>query len=323
MKKLTLILLVVFSSCGKPCRGIYTERDAYGTLKRFNEYAGPDGQCMTDTLALTRWQSSLEDRTKKGVTCTPQQFSATLISNNNFYSYRDGKVLLDLDPSGTYRKLTLTVNKSGQPVFTRLEGCFYERSGQLLLDTEDVASSQYFDPMEIFSYTATSTTVDMVRFDDSQGWDYRYCPYLDTPWGFCDLLRNGNEMYFPNLTPAQEASTLNEALLIRKQFNYDIIDKGTFNSVWDQVENTGAEVTREEYKYAISTIVDTPRYIDEAWSDYVKGNRPIMPDLTSSTMPPVCYPSRQSVTLSNGNKGFIQGEACYVDGQYTFVQNQN
>lgn len=320
---ITLLLLsVTFQACGQPCAGTYTERDAAGNLKKYNDHtvSGMSG-CVKDNMELSHFEATMESRTKRSVKCTPQYSfsSTTLVSSNNFYSYRDGKVYLDLNSlTGEYSKLTLAEDKSGNPVYTKLVGCFYERSGQILLDTTDSASSQYFDPMEIFTYTASSSTLEMVRYDDSVDWDYRFCPYLDTPWGFCDSLRNGNEMYFSTLTPAQQTATLNEAFLIRKQFNYLKISQNTFNSLWNNVDNAHVEKVREDYKYAVQTIVDSPRYIEQAWAQYIRKLRPTMPDITSSRMPPVCYPAKRTVTLSNGSTSLIRGEVCYLDGAYTW-----
>jgi hypothetical protein len=320
--RITLALFIPFVvGCGNPCKGVYTERDDYGNLKKYNEYS-QNGQCLKDSVSLSQWESSSESRLKKGVSCKPQpQFSSrALVSTNNFYGYRDGKVYLELNSStGEYRRLTLAEGKQGDQVFSRLQGCFYERSGQILLDTVNSASSQYFDPMEIFTYTTTTpSTLEMVRFDDSVDWDYRFCPYLDTPWGFCDLLRNGNEMFFPTLTGAQQASLLAESLLIRRQFNYTVMSD--FSNVWSNSQAMRREAAREDYKFAVATLVDTPRYIDQAWADYVRGNRPIMPDITSNRIPPICYPGKRDVTLSDGSSSTIYGEVCYVDGQYVFTQ---
>lgn len=308
------------------CRGAYSTRDAQGNLRKFNEYS-INGQCFTDNVALTRWEATSESRRKAGVSCVPQAFtSRTLVSANNFYAYRDGKVYLDLNAStGEYRKLTFAEGKDGKQVFSRLQGCFYVRhdatyGDQILLDVLNMATSQQFDPMEIFTYTTTATTMEMSRFDSSGDWDYRFCPADSTPWGYCDLLRNGNEMYFPNLSPAQQASVLAEALLIRKQFNYSTVSTSVFNNLWSKPEQTRTEEPQENYKYVVASIVDTPSYIDQAWASFVRGTRPTMPDVTSSQMPYICYDAHRTVTLIDGSTSRINGEVCYVDGQYVFTQ---
>lgn len=322
MRYLLFLLIPFLYGCGAPCKGVYTERDSSGNLKKFNEYRGDNGQCMKDSVALSQWEASSELRSRRGVSCEPQAISSrALVSSNNFYSYRDGKIYLELNSStGEYRKLTLAEGKDGSAVFSRLQGCFYERGGQILLDTTNSASSQHFDPMEIFTYTDSGSTMEMVRFDDSSDWDYRFCPYLDTPWGFCDLLRNGNEMFFPVLNAGQQAALLAEAVLIRRQFNYSVTSLSNFSTVWASAESSRAEAAREDYKYAVQAVVDEPRYISQAWAQYVRGDRPVMPDTTSNRIPQICYPGKRDVTLPDGSTATIYGEICYVDGQYVFTQ---
>lgn len=316
---MALLSLATLSGCGV-CRGIYTVRDGLGVLKKFNEYS-LNGKCVKETASLSQWEKTTEARSKKKVRCTaqPQFSSRSLISDNNYYSYRDGKVFLNFNSStGEYLKLTTAESKNGEPVFSRLQGCFYERSGQILLDSIDVASSQYFDPMEIFTYTEDPVSMHMVRFDDSTNWDFKFCPFLNSPWDFCTKLRNGNEMFFPDLSLADQASVLAEALLIRKEFNYRTISSSDFNNTYSAISKTYKEVIAEDYKYAVATIVDIPRFIDQAWAQFIRKERPIMPDVTSSTMPPVCYPSRKQITLSDGGQGTIYGEVCYESGTYTW-----
>lgn len=322
MRALLLLPALLLVGCGKPCKGTYTERDSSGVLHKYNEYRADNGQCVKDTIALSQWEASSELRQKRGISCEPQALSSrALVSANNFYSFRDGKIYLELNAStGEYRKLTLATDKSGEEVFSRLQGCFYERSGQILLDTSNSASSQYFDPIEIFTYTDSGSTMEMVRFDDSADWDYRFCPYLDTPWGFCDLLRNGNEMFFPVLNAGQQAALLAEALLIRRQFNFSVTSLSNFSTAWSNAESTRTETAREDYLYAVQAVVDEPRYISQAWAQYVRGDRPVMPDITSNRIPEICYPGKRDVTLPDGSEGTIYGEICYVDGQYVFTQ---
>lgn len=315
------------------CRGIYYERDAQGTLKKFNEWYNKSADaCYTDNLPLSQWEKTSEAWEKKQIQCVPQtQFnSRSLVSANNYYQYRDGKSYLDFDSStGIYRRLVVGEGKDGSPVFTRLQGCFYQRTGQgvdaifgsqILLDTEitKVKTSEYFDPMEIFSYTETANSVEMVRFDSSGDWDFKFCPELSTPWGYCDLLRNGNIFYYPVLTAAEMNSLLNEALLIRRQFNFNTISKSTFEDLWSNTEKTHKEIGRNDWKYMVNGLVDTPLYIDQAWREYVQGLRPHMPDVNSSQIPPICYEGKREVTLGDGTTAVLDGEICYEDGEYTF-----
>lgn len=317
------------------CKGVYYTRDAQGNLKKFNEWYNASAKaCYTDPLALSQWEKTSEAWDKNQVVCTsqPQFASRSLISENNYYAYRDGKTYLDLDSStGVFRRLVIGEDRSGQPVFTRLQGCFFQRTGQgvdagfgtqILLDTEisKIKSSEAFDPWEIFRYTETANSLETTRFDSSGDWDFKFCPELSTPWGYCDLLRNGNIYYYPSLTAAQMDDLLNEALLIRKQFNFTAISKQQFEDVWANTEKTHAEIGRADWKYMVNGLVDTPLYIDQAWRDYVKGVRPYMPDISSNQMPPICYEGEREVVLSDGSTGKVYGEICYENGNYIFTQ---
>ena len=313
------------------CRGIYKLIDDYGNLKKFNQYER-EGQCWTDNVALTQFEKTEEKWNKNHVTCTPQPsfVSRTLVLAGNFYTYSDGKGLLDLDAStGVFRRLILGEDVNGRPTFTKLQGCFYTRTGagvdiaygkQLLLDTtiSKVVSSQYTDIAEIFTYTELGSDVNMVRYDESADWNYRFCPELSTPWSFCAKLRDGNDMYYPVLSAADQTAMLNEALLIRKTFNYTAMSKSSFDSQWKNVELTRTEKMLEDLKYHVIHTVDTPRFIDQAWRDYVMGTRPTMPDTSSTRMPLVCYPGFQNITLANGSTGRTYGEICYENGVYSF-----
>lgn len=340
---LSTFVLLLSTACGKKggesagnkglsCKGIYYERDSAGTLKKYNQYE-LNGQCYTDNLPLSQFEKTDEKWKKNNVQCTPQPSfpSRTVVAASNFYDYRDGKAYLDFDSStGVYRRIILAEDKQGKPVYARLKGCFYQRTGtgidaafgsQLLLDTDinKVVSSQNFDPMEIFSYTESGADLQMLRFDDTADYDFRNCPYLNTPWKFCELLRDGNEMFFPVLPLADQTALTQEAIIISKQFNWTNSSKSTFDSLWDSKDRT--EAMREDYKYDVIHIVDTPRYIDQAWRDYLMGNRPTMPNVNSQTQLNVCYQGSKNVTLADGSTGKIYGEICYDNGVYTFTQN--
>lgn len=316
------------------CKGIYFERQN-GSLKKYNQYER-NGVCYTDNLALTRWETTIEAWSKANVQCVPQpEFqSKSLITDSNYYSYRDGRAYLDLDSAtGVFRRLILAEDEQGNQVFARLQGCFYYRIGQgvdahhgaqLLLDTiiQKTASSQYFDPMEIYSVTADGSSLHMVRFDESRDWNYRFCSEIRTPWEFCKEIRTGNSMYYPLLPVAIQTKLRDEAILIRKNFHFSFTSKSTFESVWNSVGQTRLEKMREDYLYDVWQTPDTPRYIDESWRSYVMGKRPTMPDTASSQIVPLCYNGSQSVTLSNGNSARINGEICIDEnGVYTFQPN--
>lgn len=312
------------------CKGIYYQR-INGELKKFNQYE-KDSQCWTDSLPLSQFETTKENWDKNKVKCSPVSFPAmTLVAANNYYDTRDGKAFLDLDPSqGTYRRIVTAEDKDGKPVITRLQGCFYSRIGtgvdssfgqQLLLDGDvnKVVSTQYFDPMEIFQVTISGSNVNMVRFDDTTDYDYRNCPYLGSEWKFCEKLRDGNDMYFPVLSVADQNALRDEAIIISKQFNWTNTSKSQFDAMWEDQSRT--EAVREDYKYDIIHIPDTPRFIDQAWRDYLMGTRPFMPDVNSITKINVCYEGSKNVTLSDGSAGKIYGEICYTNGIYSFVKN--
>ena len=349
VKRYAFIALLILCSCNNgqnknagssqdtvSCKGIYYSRNAQGNLLKFNQYWQEDQQaCLTDNMPLSQWEKTSEAWDKNNVLCSPQPYflSRSLIAANNYYAYRDGKVYLDFDAStGIYRRIILGEDKNGRPVFTRSKGCFYQKTGigvdagfgnQLLLDTVSAkfATSENFDPMEIFRYDETETTLNMTRFDDSDnGWDFKFCPYLETPWEFCTLLRDGNIMYWPiTLTNVQQNDLLNEAILVRKQFNYSTISNSSFEIIWETIEKSRTEVSRDDWKYNVIILPDIPSYIDAAWRDYLIGARPTMPNVQSNTMPSICYQGSKIVILPSGNTGKIYGEICYSDGIYSFT----
>jgi len=302
------------------CRGIYYERNKYGELKKFKQWWNKSANaCYTENLALSRWEETSEKWDKNKVKCKPQPqfYSRSLVSANNYYQYRNGKDFLDLDAStGIFRRLTIgedddgtsETDNDGTPTFKRWQGCFYQRTGQgvdaiyghqILLDGDfsKIKTSEYFNPMEIFSYTESTTSIEMVRFDSSSDWDWKFCPELSTPWGYCDLLRNGNIRFYPSLSTSEQANLLSEALLIRRQFNFNIILKSNFDEIWNIIETTHKEIGlfKENtnhtwnFKYIVNGLVDTPLWVDQAWREYIMGNRQRMPDISSNQMPSICY----------------------------------
>lgn len=326
------------------CRGIYYERDKNGNLKKFNQWWNESAKaCYTEGLALSRWEDTSEKWDKNEVKCDPQpQFhSRSLISANNYYQYRNGKDYLDLDSStGIFRRLTIGEDTDGTPVFTRWQGCFYQRTGQgvdvvygdqLLLDGDSskIKTSEHFNPMEIFTYTESPTSFEMARFDSSGDWDWKFCPDRNTPWGYCDFLRNGNIWFYPVLSASEQASLLAEALLIRRQFNFNTISKSYFENIWTNIEKTSMEIGHFKkgtnhiwkFKYKVNHLPDTPLFVDQAWRDYVKGLRPRMPDLSSIQIPPICYEGKREVILNDGRTALIYGEVCYINGEYIFTEN--
>lgn len=311
------------------CRGIYYETDSQGNLRKFNQFWQADqATCLTDQIALTNWESSLQNWTKNKITCKPQPQiqSQSLVASGNFYSYRDSKVYLNLDAAtGVFRRLVYGEGKDGSPLFTKLQGCFYVRidsinGNQLLLDTVKVASSEHFDPVEIFYSTQTASGLNLVRYDQSGDWDFRFCAADFLPEGFCDLNRNGNIMFWPTLTNVQQSSLLQEAILVRKTYGYAAIALPAFEAVWSNAPKARTESSRDDFQYQVIPNVDTPLYISDAWYAWVKGFSNTFPDTSSSQSPLICYRGSQVVTLSNGNQGRVYGQICFANNVYTFTQ---
>jgi hypothetical protein len=284
---------------------------------------------------LTAWEASSERRRKEGKPCIPQpQFpSQSLVAANNYYDYRNRRIYLDLDSStGQYRRLLFGEDANGHVLYSRMAGCFYQRTGegadasygsQLMLDTSipNSSSSDVFDPFEIFYYDIAADGLNTTRFDDSSDWNYTFC-MLSTPWKYCTDLRDGNVLFWPVLTSDQQSELLSEALLIRRQYNYTTIPKEQFEAIWSNPGPDKQESDIVNYRYVVVPYVDTPQYISDAWQDYVKGIRPNMPDVTSNEMPPICYNAKKKVVLADGSTAYIQGEVCYEKGQYQFIGHE-
>lgn len=319
------------SSTALSCKGIYYERVS-GELKKFNQYE-QGGRCLTDNLLLSRYETTQEKWVKADVRCTPQPgfASRTLVAANNYYDFRDNKAFLDFNSAtGIYRRIIKTQDRNGREIITKLQGCYYERTGegvdssfgqQILLDTDvnKIITSQYFDPMEIFRVTASGPNVNMIRFDDTRDYSYVFCPILNTPWKFCEKLRDGNDMYFPVLPIADQTDLTNEAIIISKEFNWTTSSKSQFETSWNDIVTP--ESMREDYIYDLIHIPDTPRYISDSWREYVMGTRPFMPNVNSNTTPNICYKGSKTITMADGSTGKIFGEVCLVNSQYIFTQN--
>ena len=163
------------------CLGVYYTTDADGNLYKWNQFhTVNDSTCLTENLSLSQWQITSQKFVKHLVKCVPQSASQfmTLTSSNNYYTYRDGRILLDLDAStGIYRRIELGQNSDGSIAFSRNEGCFYWRTGtgvdasfgtQLLLDNDVPrwASSGLFQALEIFRVDTVDSIVSMTRFEE-------------------------------------------------------------------------------------------------------------------------------------------------------------
>jgi hypothetical protein len=149
---------------------------------------------------------------------------------------------------------------------------------QILLDNAKLAASENVVPFEIYKIeNQDSSSMLLRRFDYTADWDGKFCPELSSPWGFCDDLRNGDIMFYPNLSPSQQNQLLTEAIKMRTEFSFQKVQRAEFNSAWDSAYEDNLEAMRTDWVYEVGWLVDTPPWIDQAWRDYVKGIRPFMP----------------------------------------------
>lgn len=320
---------------------IYDWDPVYQETKKYTHEISEYSQaCVKKNLKLTDYEQGLDRRKRQNITCTPQNIGKVwLKASDNFYTYRNDRVLLELDgTTGQFRRITLGITSdthsrgAGKPAFSRDLGCFYLREDhetelhnpqdygkQLLLDLGSIgASSETVAPLEIYRYEFSSPNWRMVRFDQNEDISGIFCPYLLTPWEFCTYLRNGNSMYLPDLTEAQNTSLTNETILIQSEFNFTEISSESFNQVWNESLKSAVETSTLAFKYAPRMVVDVPTYLWESWRDYVMGNRPYMPDTSSISIKTICYPATRKVVYSDGSTGYIAGQACYDgDGNYT------
>lgn len=335
------------SSSTLSCKGEYTVTDSMGHIRqRFNEYPSQLG-CLTDPVPLTQWETSVNKRFDTNVKCTPQTDlpSMHLKSTGNYYSYRDSKIFIELDASsGQAKRLIIGEMPDGSLSFNRQIFCYYLRTDQevettnpynynsmLQFDLELSASSTIFSPQEMYNYQIIGNDLLLKKMDDNTGLDWTWCP-TNTPIGFCDYLRNGNEFYFPpDPNAGVQAQLRSAAILIRSELNLTKITAQEFNSAWESSITSGIEVGTPSYvnaggkwKYLVNSIWDEPLFVGRATRDYMRRDpqQPFMPDLAwASTMqfPFVCYQAEKEVTYADGSKGIISGESCYDnDGQYSF-----
>jgi hypothetical protein len=191
---------------------------------------------------------------------------------------------------------------------------------QLLLDLgSNKASTEEVKPSEIFRYNKTGATWSMTRFDQNYDIDWSFCPESIVPNEFCTALRNGNPYYLPQPDAATQADLLQSAILIRSEYNWTETSKSEFESIWNQAEKSYVETPLQSFKYQPLTFVDVPDYVWDSWAEYVRGNRPAMPDVPTTRFESICYPAKKQVTYADGSTGTISGTACYDgSGQYSF-----
>ena len=318
------------------CRGEWTTSDEHGVNKRFSEFWNESLKvCLIDTLPLTNWETQIRTRSIHNIGCTPQAGFPTvrLKAANNFYTYRNDRLFIELDSStGEYKKLERGESVEGEETFIREVGCFYVREDleteiwgakdfglQILLDSELSASSNIFHPMQVFRILNMSGNWELTRFDDTIDWGYGFCPESSTPWGFCNLLRNGNDMFYPEtLTNADKANLKAEAILIRTEFNFIEITGTDFDTKWNEAISEAKEY-KFNWKYFVMGSPDIPIYIDRAWRAYIRGERPMMPETGTIRTPPLCYTGSRQILYPDGSTGRVFGEICYINGEYTFT----
>lgn len=335
------------STTASSCKGEYSISDSNGLVRqRFNEFQSSLG-CMTDPVPLTQWEKSTNKRFDTKIKCTPQTglLTSWLKTNGNYYSYRDSKIFVELNSSsGEARRLIIGEMPDGSPSFQRQVFCYYLRTdietepvnpqnygAMLLFDLELSSSSNLVIPMEIYNYQTAGNDIYLTKMDTNTV-DWTFCPADSTPWGFCDALRNGNEMFFPeDPSAAVQAQLRAEAILIRSEFNFSKISKSEFEAVWNSAVVTATEVGTSKFidlgglwKYTVSPYFDEPLYVGREWRKYLRRERPSMPDVASASsmqVPYVCYDAVKRVTYSDGSTGLITGEACHNNGVYSFTPN--
>lgn len=314
--------------------------DDVGVLKRFRYYKVKNSEsCYKQQMPLTYYEQGIRKRARLGIQCEPQ----TEITNevflklsNNYYTYKNDKGYLHFDPdTGIYRRVYFGESKEGsQTIHSKELGCFWMRQDlenelwgavdyglQLYLDQPKSASSNVSKANEIYRIDSMVGMWQMTSFDQIGNWNYAFCPYLSTPWGFCNMLRNGDIMYHsPALSDTDKSNLLAEALLIRTKTNYLEITENEFEQKWIEAQDRENEEPHLNYKYAVKFNPDGPFYTEQAWIGYIKEIRPMMPEITIPSMRPVCYSGYQEVTLNDGSRSFIRGEICYIDGEYNFTE---
>jgi hypothetical protein len=331
------------------CRGEFVITDSnFLVRQRFNEYQGSLG-CLIDPMPLTEWEKSKNRRFDTKVKCTPQTDlpSMWIETNGNYYSYRDSKIFIELNSStGEARRLILGEMPDGSPSFQRQVFCYYLRTdveteptnphsygAMLLFDLELSSSSNSFSPMEIYNYSQVGSDLHLNMMDDFSSMDWTWCPSESVPWGFCDFLRNGNDLFFPEDPSASVQAQLKaEAILIRSEFMFSKISRDKFDSVWASAPSTSIEVGTTKFvneggrwKYSVNEYFDEPLFVGREWRKYLRRERPSMPDVAwASTLrfPQVCYKAKKAVSFTDGSNGLVYGEACYDKaGQYSFIGN--
>lgn len=326
--------------------GITETTDLQGYVTERTLTTQVQNRCFNQNLKLTVWQERRLLRRNRNIVCTPQPElpSLTLISGNNYYSYRNQRILLQLDSAtGIARRLVLGELPNGENAFFRDEFCYFVRTdieteptrsvdyGQMLFfDLAQAASSREVSHGEMFSYNlATDGSLELQMLNNNNGVEWNWCPE-NTPWGFCDYMKNGNEYYYPpDPPPALAASLLNETLLIRSQMNFVPLARDEFELLWTNPSRLGHEVGTTDYvllggrfKYQVAPWWDEPKFVGQSWAEYMRRKRPSMPDVKGSVGLSgrlICYDSLREIVGQDGGRTFLRGETCVrPDGTTSF-----
>lgn len=329
------------------CKGVqYGRSSVTGELTKSEEvFNATLNSCVTKPLELTNFEKTEDERKRKNITCVPQGLNAVLKASGNFYTPRNDRQFIELKPNGEYRSLVIGEFNDGRPVVEKQVGCYRIRTdnqtepinprnygSMIMFEFQNSASSKLSSFNQIFNYTDTGAGFELADPSPSYraDWNFENCPYQSVPWGFCNLIKSyGNILYLPSLTAQQQADLLAEAILIRSTYSFIKITATEFNSKWDQYKNAGTsdssavsvdEWYTSNWEYRISFETDPNPYTSDAHIEYMRQQRPYMPDLGSPSLAPVCYNGWRVVTLSDGTQGNVYGEICYEGGTYTFTQ---
>jgi hypothetical protein len=319
--------------------GESSESDEIGIVRRYEYYKTQNSEeCKQGQIPLSRFEQGIRRRAEKNIKCVPQtelSEEVYLKASNNFYDYRNDKYFLHLDPeTGIYKRILLGEDKNGNPAHIKEIGCFWARKDnetelwdsqdyglQILIDQANAASSNNTKSEEVYKITKLNDEWTFLGVNETQTWSELFCPSGSTPWGYCDLLRNGNLMFEPkNLSAAQKNDLINQAVLIRAYISFSEALGNEFHSKWSEAFKYEGEMAEMDFKYRITFAQDVPRFTFNAVVDYVRDLRPMMPEGTQIDENFYCYQGFKDIVLTDSSTGHIWGEICSQNGDYTFTE---
>ena len=254
----------------------------YDEYRKYREvWYAAIGKCVVESVPLSNWEQGLERMRKSDHNCLAQPTVPTisLKSINNGYPFRDGRILLSLNPAtGMFRRISFGEAADGSVTSSRDTGCFLEREGYLFLELGAVGASDEGTPSsELFRFSVSGASWSLIRQDDNEGLDWTFCPTYNTPWTSCTALRIGGTPYFfPEVDAPTQASLLAEALDIRSSFQFSELPSGEFEEVWSTAESIYKNSLRQSWRLSPIQHFDPP-YTMPLWEDFVKGLRPVPP----------------------------------------------